>query len=1288
MSSITVRGASVAALETTPLLVKEEKAATPLISAFHQLVLVVLLLATSFAFTAVSLFYLIRQFTCEEYYNSGGIFEGSGDRCARREIEAETARQVTLMVTLGTGCGIFNLVSSTYFLQKLGVRLTMVSQTFWPILRNLSQIYAVHTGGYTGIRIIQFSQLITVLGGPSGYQLAANTYTSYLVSKEERTASFGVIQGAVMLGTGLAFTLGGVVADTLGPAAPFICALTLLIFSTFISQFWLPYVPPTPPASGASSGVIASFLAPLTVFVPRVVGTTAGGRKRHYGVLILGFGGFMGVLATSFVPFMLQLHATNKFDFTPAWNGYLMSTTSLIRAAFLTLVFPRIIAAGRAWYARPSDTTSALEGGVAPEKKKDSHFDLLFLRMSLVVDAVLTGLTTFASTPTHLFIAAGVIPLASGSASASKGVIMEMVPAEDATRALSALALVEMIATVSTVSLFGAIFSALSAIGEASYVFVINSVFESYQEMSHSGLMRTASDQWRARNDRQEIETKLREAIAELKALGTALSSLKASVKSNNLQGEDYLREAAKVVSGVLGSVLKRPGDSMPKDATKAIPRLNALAVGLVKGDRLPSSNPLPEALLHIAQAATQTPDPARILSYVIRCFRALDRFHLHSVTSNERAEQYPTWIQSEAFQLEQICSQYGVNASTSSAEGSRMGVHGFTSWVNKQSSLPTTVVLPLDTPEPRPIPLVLDALAFLYHTALVDTLRGGNYRQYQLTLRRYIEYWRTVGLEPIFVWDGPFGASKLCTVLQRSEQNLAKSISYFRASDEQRATPFFQKLARRLPPLSTLAALDELRQLGVASYFAEEEADSPTAELAQRLNGFVVSNDSDYFIFNASCRGYVPLTAIEYGDNHSTYLPASLWPSSSPTIRLRVYHHQSIARLLSLPPPFLPILAALIGNDHADFAKEFALPGSKGPTFPGQMDAATILRIARALEGFKTMPATTLAEIQEVMSTVLPRLQRRPSDDVNIVTKLSRSALSYALQPVDVPSPSFPLHPLPPDSPATTTSKALYLNAFREGRIGTFTLSILKHGILNTSGSTDNPDFQAPAVTFGKPIRLWIYAILKEAGLLLPPRVSVVEYDRKQDHVTAATVAIPDLANLLSPLSFPNPNLSSILASPVDVRLSLYLDALKWPTTHPTPPPTFLPLVLALRHIQRLSKRPWSPSELGSAVLTAILLQVPSHDLSSLTRGLAPVPPKHFIQKSAELIQTLLHVNILGEVLLLTGGVLPGVHGLFDGALLHTFLGMGVGVQRVVEGLPEAQRGVYEQVMGWVLVR
>lgn len=123
---------------------------------------------------------------------------------------------------------------------------------------------------------------------------------------------------------------------------------------------------------------------------------------------------------------LIQMYSTSAFGFGPKENGFLISFNSLIRGFFLSLAFPAIIANGRKWFAGHSNIRSEEETGdadtpvqpflsaedlevvVAPEFEQEpaappaavttaegSAFDLFFLKWSLVVDGVLTGLATF-----------------------------------------------------------------------------------------------------------------------------------------------------------------------------------------------------------------------------------------------------------------------------------------------------------------------------------------------------------------------------------------------------------------------------------------------------------------------------------------------------------------------------------------------------------------------------------------------------------------------------------------------------------------------------------------------------------------------------------------------------------------------------------------------------------------------------------------------------------------------------------------------------------------------------
>ncbi|KKY15404.1 putative major facilitator superfamily transporter [Diplodia seriata] len=533
--------------ETTPLLpaqAQQEKPKSKWVEA--RILLMGFIMSLSMSFTQVPMLYAFRLMTCEEFYKTHETPPPGHDRCAVHEIEAETARQVTLVGTSTTIVGVMNLLLTGYVIKKLGPRFSMIQQTFFPVLRLMCQNVGVMVGGMNGIIIIQTTQLICLFGGPAGYMLVLNTFVSEIVTPAQRTAVFGKLQGIIMFGTALGYLLGGVSGDVFGIQAPWEVALCSMVFATLYAYLFLPYVAPPKQeeekAGGKKQG-LSRFLGPARMLAPQRWRLADGRVVRHYGVPLLFAGIFTGVLATGYIPTLIQMFSTIKFEFGTKENGVLMSYYCVIRGTFLTFAFPHIIDHGRAWFATstlfnpnaatpaaaavqppPGPTTTTLlkpptptptprtrrvsaaedmeaaislglEGnspasGDPSAVVSDAHastltttsttnptnsaFDLFFLKWSLVADGVLTGLATFCGASWHVFAVATLLPLASGSASAAKSVMIEMCPASQKADALGAISLVEMVASLSTLSIFGVVFSELAAAGRPQLVFVCN----------------------------------------------------------------------------------------------------------------------------------------------------------------------------------------------------------------------------------------------------------------------------------------------------------------------------------------------------------------------------------------------------------------------------------------------------------------------------------------------------------------------------------------------------------------------------------------------------------------------------------------------------------------------------------------------------------------------------------------------------------------------------------------------------------------------------------------------
>ena len=297
------------------------------------------LTSLSFGVTQVPLLYAFRLMTCDAYYkdhpsqvqhlsaqstragtmgsillhalapavySAGKGIENDSDRCSIHAIEASTALSVSLLGASTTVFGLLNLFLTSSLIKRIGVKPTLLIQVFFPALRLLVQNVGVEVWGNVGIIIIQCSQIVSIFGGPSGYLLVLNTFTTEIVEYEGRTAALGRLTGSMMFGSAFGFLLGGVAAEVFGIKAPFRLTLMLFLSACAYVALFLPHIPPTEAKfanTGSISGekkrsTVSRFFSPLTVFAPRKFIGRNGVIQTEYGAFLLAWGVFLGILAT------------------------------------------------------------------------------------------------------------------------------------------------------------------------------------------------------------------------------------------------------------------------------------------------------------------------------------------------------------------------------------------------------------------------------------------------------------------------------------------------------------------------------------------------------------------------------------------------------------------------------------------------------------------------------------------------------------------------------------------------------------------------------------------------------------------------------------------------------------------------------------------------------------------------------------------------------------------------------------------------------------------------------
>ena len=417
--------------------------------------------------------------TCEAYFDNHPDESAPGlDRCNNRDIEAGTSRAVALLGASTTLFGVLNLFVTGWAIKKFGVKSALLISVFWPAVRLAVQNIGVETGGAKGILIVQCSQIITIVGGPAGYLLSLNSYVTEVVEHKERTGALGKLQGFSFLGTSSAYLAGGLISDHFGIIAPFRVTVVLFLTSCVYIMVSLPWIAPNKDASPSSTNGISKFFGPLKMFTPQKWVHRSGKIQTEYGTLLLGVGVFLGVLATGYQSVLLQMYATDIFGFGTSKNGYLISLNTFVRGLFLTLIFPRVISAGRDWLGSRDSKKEGLEDFGIPDLPHEANdfaavepldneqepieppkptaekdvfaFDLLYVRYSLLADAILTGAASFVFKGWQMYLIAFLLPLAAGTGSSAKGTILQMCPAGERADALSAITLVEMVARLMT----------------------------------------------------------------------------------------------------------------------------------------------------------------------------------------------------------------------------------------------------------------------------------------------------------------------------------------------------------------------------------------------------------------------------------------------------------------------------------------------------------------------------------------------------------------------------------------------------------------------------------------------------------------------------------------------------------------------------------------------------------------------------------------------------------------------------------------------------------------------
>nr|XP_020472995.1 protein asteroid homolog 1-like isoform X1 [Monopterus albus]XP_020472996.1 protein asteroid homolog 1-like isoform X2 [Monopterus albus]XP_020472997.1 protein asteroid homolog 1-like isoform X3 [Monopterus albus] len=217
---------------------------------------------------------------------------------------------------------------------------------------------------------------------------------------------------------------------------------------------------------------------------------------------------------------------------------------------------------------------------------------------------------------------------------------------------------------------------------------------------------------------------------------------------------------------------------------------------------------------------------------------------------------------------------------------------------------------------------LVIDGcnlLHLLYFNSGLDQNHGGEYAAFEDVIEKFVIALRDCRITPYVVLDGGTDCTdkKLETLTQRAKDRIIKAHRAAAEGSQERILPLLAKLVFR-------QTLDRL-EVPVAQCYGE--ADEQIATLANEWQCPVLSNDSDFYIFELPA-GLLPIDhfkweAVEQCGSQK-YIPCKSYNTSSFCIFFNIQHH------------LLPTFAALAGNDYVKLQRtswaQFAPAGREKP--------------------------------------------------------------------------------------------------------------------------------------------------------------------------------------------------------------------------------------------------------------------------------------------------------------------------------------------------------------------
>ncbi|XP_022805165.1 protein asteroid homolog 1-like [Stylophora pistillata] len=477
------------------------------------------------------------------------------------------------------------------------------------------------------------------------------------------------------------------------------------------------------------------------------------------------------------------------------------------------------------------------------------------------------------------------------------------------------------------------------------------------------------------------------------------------------------------------------------------------------------------------------------------------------------------------------------------------MGVRGLTSYLKESAPQLGSHI------ELRDTKLIIDGDSlcnYLYEVNGFDCRCGGQYEEFYMKVLLFFDALKSGDVEYFVVLDGAYDKSdnKLETQKKRAQERIETADRLFKDETSPDGDEYFL-----LPLLAKFVFAQALRDHLITFAVSDCEADPDIASLAREWKCPVLSNDSDFFIFDLKV-GFIPLSSLDV--DHLT---------------AKIFKRIDLARHFEIREELLPLFASLVGNDyvswevlksfHQTILTDFS-DGRRGKGWRILGVASWLFTFADSNTETKALEWIEPGESRERLKKAIEcSLHEYTVTKLNLLNYFQDGAVCSLLR--------------------TQNKRELdgeVLRMFREGKFSTDSMSSLAAGKVFLRAQVENRESRS-SNQCSLSLRQLAYDILSDEGRNMK---EVEEWDREGIEVKHTD---------FKPHNDGVPSLSSIPSLDPDRRLTLLLDALDSDTVDIKALPKELTLVASsLRFLVRNAQPPLETRHLDAILCSCVQLE------------------------------------------------------------------------------------------------